>query len=140
MRASSSDYLDYSQARKLNQSEPPCTDPYARWCGRSGAARPRPIPIELRIPVRSEFTRNIRVRQYNSPGATNSCMQYPPAEPGAIGVGANTSCPVRERDYDDKYCIERTASMDPRPEELRFRILFIRLSCRLLLGCGRSPR
>src|SRR6266516_1593509 len=25
--------------------EPPCTDPYARWCGRGGAARLHPIPI-----------------------------------------------------------------------------------------------
>jgi hypothetical protein len=30
--------------------EPPCTDPYARWCGRGGAARLPPIPnlIHLR--------------------------------------------------------------------------------------------
>ena len=28
--------------------EPPCTDPYARWCGRGGAARLPPIPIALR--------------------------------------------------------------------------------------------
>src|ERR1700687_5217968 len=26
--------------------EPPCTVPYARWCGRGGAARLPPIPIE----------------------------------------------------------------------------------------------
>ena len=25
--------------------EPPCTDPYARWCGRGGAGRLPPIPI-----------------------------------------------------------------------------------------------
>src|SRR3974377_182042 len=25
--------------------DPPCTDPYARWCGRGGAARLPPIPI-----------------------------------------------------------------------------------------------
>src|SRR4029077_16244703 len=25
--------------------EPPCTDPYARWCGRRGAERLPPIPI-----------------------------------------------------------------------------------------------
>ena len=23
----------------LNSAEPPCTDPYARWCGRGGAVR-----------------------------------------------------------------------------------------------------
>ena len=32
----------------LNSVEPPCTDPYARWCGRGGAARLPPIPIALR--------------------------------------------------------------------------------------------
>src|ERR1700692_1467803 len=26
--------------------DPPCTDPYARWCGRGGAARLPPIPID----------------------------------------------------------------------------------------------
>ena len=29
--------------------EPPCTDPYARWCGRGGAARLPPIPIIFAI-------------------------------------------------------------------------------------------
>ena len=33
------------QAMPLNSVEPPCTDPYARWCGRGGAARLPPIPI-----------------------------------------------------------------------------------------------
>src|SRR5262249_22959780 len=28
-----------------NSIEPPCTDPYARWCGRGGAARLPPIPL-----------------------------------------------------------------------------------------------
>jgi len=32
---------------KLNPIEPPCTDPYARWCGRGGAARCPPIPIKI---------------------------------------------------------------------------------------------
>jgi hypothetical protein len=32
--------------RTVSQSaEPPCTDPYARWCGRGGAVRLPPIPI-----------------------------------------------------------------------------------------------
>jgi hypothetical protein len=30
---------------RLNSIEPPCTDPYARWCGRGGAERLLPIPI-----------------------------------------------------------------------------------------------
>src|SRR6202035_3802580 len=32
--------------------DPPCTDPYARWCGRGGAARPPPIPINPLIEYR----------------------------------------------------------------------------------------
>ena len=35
--------LDRSALAQL--LEPPCTDPYARWCGRGGAARLPPIPI-----------------------------------------------------------------------------------------------
>ena len=35
-------------AQPLNSVEPPCTDPYARWCGRGGAVRLPPIPIALR--------------------------------------------------------------------------------------------
>jgi hypothetical protein len=34
-----------SHRRSLNSIEPPCTDPYARWCGRGGAARLPPIPM-----------------------------------------------------------------------------------------------
>src|SRR6516164_9334277 len=30
--------------------EPPCTEPYARWCGRGGAARLPPIPIDIADP------------------------------------------------------------------------------------------
>ena len=33
--------------------EPPCTDPYARWCGRGGAARLPPIPINLENEIAS---------------------------------------------------------------------------------------
>ena len=38
------------QWRSMRQSEqnfvePPCTDPYARWCGRGRSARTAPIPI-----------------------------------------------------------------------------------------------
>ena len=32
--------------RSLKFVEPPCTDPYARWCGRGGAVRLPPIPID----------------------------------------------------------------------------------------------
>jgi hypothetical protein len=29
----------------LKLHEPPCTDPYARWCGRAKAVKPSPIPM-----------------------------------------------------------------------------------------------
>ena len=31
--------------RSARLYEPPCTDPYARWCGRVKVVRPSPIPI-----------------------------------------------------------------------------------------------
>jgi hypothetical protein len=34
----------------LAPAEPPCTDPYARWCGRGGAVRRLPIPIRGKLP------------------------------------------------------------------------------------------
>src|SRR5262249_36504376 len=40
-------FLAWLVPRTLNRIEPPCTDPYARWCGRGGAARLPPIPINL---------------------------------------------------------------------------------------------
>jgi hypothetical protein len=39
--------------------EPPCTDPYARWCGRGGAAR---LPL----------SRSLAQSGYWSKGATHS--------------------------------------------------------------------
>ena len=36
-----------SYRRPRNSIEPPCTDPYARWCGRGGAARLPPIPLSV---------------------------------------------------------------------------------------------
>src|SRR6202011_2035216 len=37
-------------------AEPPCTDPYARWCGRGGAARLPPIPIVLAVWFRAGYS------------------------------------------------------------------------------------
>src|SRR6266849_1613003 len=34
-----------AQPTRVESFEPPCTDPYVRWCGRGGAARLPPIPI-----------------------------------------------------------------------------------------------
>ena len=36
-----------ARSRALSTGLPPFTDPYARWCGRGGAARLPPIPINL---------------------------------------------------------------------------------------------
>ena len=36
--------LDYLHLLKVLQ-EPPCTEPYARWCERTGATRPPPYSI-----------------------------------------------------------------------------------------------
>src|SRR5262249_30169785 len=44
-RETQSPATDESHRRPLNSIEPPCTDPYARWCGRGGAARLPPIPL-----------------------------------------------------------------------------------------------
>jgi hypothetical protein len=38
--------------------EPPCTDPYARWCGRGGAARLPPIPIAATLCADPKRTSN----------------------------------------------------------------------------------
>jgi len=41
--------LERPAAPQADQSaEPPCTDPYARWCGRGGAVTRPPIPIARR--------------------------------------------------------------------------------------------
>src|ERR1700676_4124946 len=46
--------------------EPPCTDPYARWCGRGGAARLPPIPIAATLCVGTFETcrRTLRMSVY----------------------------------------------------------------------------
>src|SRR5262252_5154923 len=40
--------------------EPPCTDPYARWCGRGGAAR---LPLSRSIP-RESATQRLGIEPY----------------------------------------------------------------------------
>lgn len=35
----------YSRKCRRNQLEPPCADPYARWCGRGRRATAAPMPI-----------------------------------------------------------------------------------------------
>ena len=34
-------------AARFNDLEPPCTDPYARWCGRGRRVTAAPMPIRL---------------------------------------------------------------------------------------------
>jgi hypothetical protein len=45
-------------------AEPPCTDPYARWCGRGGAARLPPIPIAREVCDPSGAERLLRQGTY----------------------------------------------------------------------------
>ena len=63
------------QAMPLDSVEPPCTDPYARWCGRGGAARLPPIPIAL---------------------GPSRVTHRPPSADEAVGDGRRR--PSRERD------------------------------------------
>jgi hypothetical protein len=69
-RGSQSPASGASDRRALNSIEPPCTDPYARWCGRGGAARLPPIPLNL------------------EPGLTPSSRAPDPADARAL----HTSC------------------------------------------------
>jgi transposase len=48
--------------------EPPCTDPYARWCGRGGAARLPPIPITRKRPSRKPFPDHLPRERVIVPG------------------------------------------------------------------------
>src|SRR5580700_204891 len=41
-----SDFRHYSRKCRRNHLEPPCTDPYARWCGRGQRATAAPMPIK----------------------------------------------------------------------------------------------
>jgi hypothetical protein len=53
-------------------AEPPCTVPYARWCGRGGAARLPPIPIH-RVQSRSSEIRSNHRRADDS-GVDGWCV------------------------------------------------------------------
>ena len=48
----------------LKLHEPPCTDPYARWCGRAKAAKPSPIPIREYHFLRRNFRLPFRSNSY----------------------------------------------------------------------------
>ena len=59
------------QWRSMRQSEqnfvePPCTDPYARWCGRGRSARTAPIPIRA---VKRVCERHPREKRCKGPPA-----------------------------------------------------------------------
>ena len=45
MKPTSAERVSNLQPVRAKITEPPCTDPYVRWCGRGGAAKPPPIPI-----------------------------------------------------------------------------------------------
>ena len=46
----------------LKSVEPLCTDPYARWCGRGGAARLPPIPIAGASGISHHLTAKARAK------------------------------------------------------------------------------
>ena len=53
-------------ANRLTRSNRRGTDPYARWCGRGGAARLPPIPINpLYFPLRSDKLRSMKMHAWN---------------------------------------------------------------------------
>src|SRR5215471_10685596 len=45
-----------SRQCRRNQLEPPCTDPYARWCGRGRRATAAPMPINQIIGIEIDIT------------------------------------------------------------------------------------
>ena len=89
---------------RLKSIEPPCTDPYARWCGRGGAVRLPPIPIvsrrascaQSRAPVRQtahrqpecalERRRRRASRRRRPRSLQRPCFPLPP--PPCIRLGA----------------------------------------------------
>jgi hypothetical protein len=68
--------------RELNPIEPPGTDPYARWCGRGGAARRPPIPINQAGRVSARYGRGCALSDHHSAGS----VRYP-----APGVSARSA-------------------------------------------------
>src|SRR5262245_18822851 len=87
-----SDFLAWRRRQTLNSIEPPCTDPYARWCGRGGAARLPLIPIFA--PNRAVFgdaTPPVGAATSEPPGPSIYCRggrataARGPREPGPMG-------------------------------------------------------
>src|SRR4029434_7356063 len=50
-----------NNARSRVQLEPPCTDPYARWCGRGRPATDAPMPIHFKNPLLSPLLSLLRI-------------------------------------------------------------------------------
>jgi hypothetical protein len=79
------------------QIEPPCTDPYARWCGRGGAARLPPIPIpdaflapaaetaEDAVPI-TENLRQVTPWRSGAHDPENSFDKHPVVAPGRTAL------------------------------------------------------
>jgi len=77
-------------------TEPPCTDPYARWWGRGGAARLPPIPIALeRAKQRRGYAEQVRARRLKivccESQTSSACKNIFPGQPyrarGRVRVG-----------------------------------------------------
>ena len=76
--------------RPSKSVEPPCTDPYARWCGRGGAARLPPIPIKP--PTGSQST-----AQPNDPAGNVKFARIDWVDRRVIGVIAGYGNPMTNR-------------------------------------------
>jgi hypothetical protein len=87
-----------AQACSLTSVEPPYTDPDVRWCGRGGAARLPPIPIQIRAQP-----------SHGTPTAPRARLRYwlmivkvrgsfrPPRQCGLTTVPCRCVCPDRLR-------------------------------------------
>ena len=82
------DCLRYMAAVRFNDLEPPCTDPYARWCGRGRRATAAPMPIRviginrirtLKGCADSSHPFRVRFSDVRFPGVRAKNMRVPPA-------------------------------------------------------------
>ena len=78
MRTSNrSDFRHCSKKCRRNRLEPPCTDPYARWCGRGRRVTAAPMPIKRRS-RKCRPSRNKSRPASPGPGIVSGCRMIRP--------------------------------------------------------------